>query len=51
MPARYRTMLGLPQMSLAVMKPTVAAMLGGMQFILGPQSPSMRNAAQRVSSL
>lgn len=51
MPARYRTLLGLPQMSLAIMKPTVASMLGGMQLILGPQSPSMRNAHQRVSAL
>jgi hypothetical protein len=51
MPARYRTLLGLPQMSLSIMKPTVAAMLGGMQVILGPQSPSLRNAHQRMSTL
>lgn len=51
MPTHYRTLLGLPQMSLAIMKPTVATMLGGMQLILGPQSPSMRNAQQRVSAL
>ncbi len=51
MPAHYRTLLDLPQISLGVMKPVVAAMLGGMQLVLGPQSPSMRNAAQRVAGL
>lgn len=51
MPADHREVLGLPRLPLAVTKPVVGALLGGLSLALGPASPSQRAAADRVSSL
>jgi len=45
---RERRLTKLPSAPLAVTKPPVAAMLGGMKFALGPQAPSARNAHDRL---
>ena len=51
MPEDHRQLLKLPRIPLTVMRPTIAALLGSMAFALGPTSPSMRNAQQRVTSM
>lgn len=51
LPAHHRSMLGLPPVPLAVARPAVAALLGGMGAVLGRQSPSQRNARRRVARL
>lgn len=47
----HLAMLGVPRIPLPVVRPPVAAMLGALGAILGPQSPSQRNARHRVSRL
>lgn len=51
LPPHYRSMLGIPPLPLAVTKPAVSALLGGMAAVLGRQSPSQRNARRRVARL
>lgn len=50
-PDTHRRLLKLPRIPLAVAKPTVSAMLGALSLALGPASPSMRNATERVERL
>lgn len=45
----HRRKLGLPAIPLRVTKPAVGAMLKGLQFALGAQSPSQRRATERVA--
>lgn len=51
LPSTYRTELGVPLLPLPIVKPAVAAMLASLSFALGPQSPSMRNAIERVQGI
>ena len=51
LPSSYRTKLGVPQIPLRIVKPAVAALLASLSVVLGPQSPSMRNAAERAKRL
>ena len=51
LPAEQRRLLGLPSVPLALARPAVGALLGGMGAILGRQSPSQRNARRRVARL
>lgn len=44
----HRKKLGLGTVPLSVAKPTVAALLGGLQLALGSTSPSQRRAIRRV---
>jgi hypothetical protein len=46
-----RALIGVPKIPLSVVKPAVAAMLGSLGWVLGPTSPSMRAANDRVSGL
>lgn len=50
MPARHRQLLGIPTIPLRVVKPAVSAMLGILGWALGPTSPSVRAATERVSA-
>jgi len=47
----HRRILRLPRVPITVAKPAVGALLGGMSMVLGPASPSMRNAHDRVERL
>lgn len=47
----HRRILRLPRVPMTVAKPAVGALLGGMSMVLGPSSPSMRNAHDRVERL
>jgi len=49
LPAEYRRILGLSNVSLPVIKPVVGGMLGALGAVLGRQSPSQRNARRRLS--
>lgn len=51
LPDAHREMLGLPRLPLAVLRPVVGTLLGGLGLALGPQSPSMQAAMKRVSKL
>jgi uncharacterized protein (DUF2236 family) len=50
-PDSHRKLLRLPRVPLTVAKPAVATMLGALSLALGPASPSMRNATDRVERL
>lgn len=50
-PDSHRRLLRLPRVPLTVARPMVATMLGGLSLVLGPASPSMRNANERVERL
>ena len=50
-PESHRRILRLPRVPMTVAKPAVGALLGGMSMVLGPASPSMRNANDRVERL
>lgn len=47
----HRTMLGLPPYPLAVTRPAVGAILGGLGLALGTASPSQRAAQERIARL
>lgn len=51
MPDAHRQLLRLPRVPLTVARPSVAALLGTLSVILGPASPSMRNATDRSARL
>jgi uncharacterized protein (DUF2236 family) len=51
LPGEYRSMLGLPPYPLAVTRPAVGAILGGLGLALGTSSPSQRAAQERVARL
>jgi len=51
MPAYQRELLGLPTIPLSVIKPVVSGMLGSLGWVLGPASPSMKAANERVGTL
>ena len=51
MPAHHRALLGLPNVPLALARPAVGALLGGLQLALGPSSPSFRAAEERIERL
>jgi uncharacterized protein (DUF2236 family) len=51
LPPRYRSMLGVPTVPMPIAKPAVSSMLGALALVLGPQSPSMRNAQARSNGL
>lgn len=51
MPQSHRDVLRLPRVPLAVVRPGVSALLGSLSLVLGPASPSMRNATDRVERL
>jgi len=50
-PESPRRLLKLPRVPITAVKPAVSALLGGMSLVLGPTSPSMRNAADRIERL
>jgi len=50
-PDSHRRLLRLPRVPLAVARPAVSTMLGALSLALGPASPSMRNATDRVERL
>lgn len=50
-PESHRRLLRLPRIPATVARPTVRAMLGALSLVLGPASPSMRNAIDRVEHL
>ena len=50
-PESHRRLLKLPRVPITAVKPAVSALLGGMSLVLGPTSPSMRNAADRIERL
>jgi hypothetical protein len=50
-PESHRRLLKLPRVPITAVKPAVSALLGGMSMVLGPTSPSMRNAADRIERL
>ena len=50
-PERYRRVLGLPTVPLAVTKPLLATALRGLGLALGPHSPAERAARRRLSRL
>ncbi len=45
-----RSLINVPKIPLAVVKPAVAAMLGSLGWVLGPTSPSMKAATERMSA-
>jgi len=51
MPVEHRRLLELPNLPLAVTRPAVGALLGGLSMALGSSSPSQRAAHERVGSL
>jgi uncharacterized protein (DUF2236 family) len=51
LPPHYRSMLGVPTVPMTIAKPAVGSMLGALALVLGPQSPSMRNAQERADGL
>lgn len=51
LPDNQREMLGLPRLPRTVTSPVVGGLLGVLGAALGPQSPSMRAALERVSAL
>ena len=51
LPAGQRELLGLPPIPLAVTRPMVGALLGGLGLALGPSSPSQQAAHGRVAAL
>ena len=51
MTAGQRALINVPKIPLTVVKPAVATMLGSLSWVLGPASPSMRAANDRVSGL
>ena len=51
MPANHRALLGLPTVPLTVTRPLVGALLGTLGLALGPASPSMKAAAERIDTL
>jgi len=51
LPPDYRALLGLPSLPMAVTRPVVGALLGSLALALGPTSPSVKAAQQRISSL
>ncbi len=44
-------MMGVAPVPMAVAKPAVSTMLAALALVLGPQSPSMRNAQARAQGL
>lgn len=46
-----RALINVPKIPLSVIKPAVAAMLGSLGWVLGPTSPSMRAANDRVNGM
>ncbi len=50
-PDSHRQLLRLPRIPLTVARPSVGALLGALSVVLGPASPSMRNARTRVERL
>lgn len=51
MEPQHRELLGLPAIPLSVSKPIVGALLGTLALALGPASPSMKAARERVAGL
>lgn len=51
MPAQHRELLGLPPYPQVLTRPAVAAILGGLEFVLGPASPSQRAARARIADM
>jgi uncharacterized protein (DUF2236 family) len=51
MTPEHRRILKLPTIPMTLVKPSVAALLGTMQLVLGAKSPSQRMAADRTSRL
>jgi uncharacterized protein (DUF2236 family) len=51
LPADYRSMLGLPPYPLAVTRPAVGAILGGLGLALGSSSPAVKASRQRLDRL
>lgn len=51
MSQRQRALLNVPKIPLTVVKPAVSAMLSSLGWVLGPASPSMKAATERVSSM
>jgi hypothetical protein len=51
MPAGHRELLGLPPYPLALTRPAVGVILAGLQFVLGPASPSQRAARARIDEM
>ena len=47
----HRRILGLPTVPMTLAKPSVAALLGSLQLVLGSTSPSQRMAADRAARL
>ncbi|MEZ7963818.1 MAG: oxygenase MpaB family protein [Candidatus Nanopelagicales bacterium] len=50
MPKYQRELLGLPTIPMTAVKPVVTAMLGSLGWVLGPTSPSMNAANERVAT-
>ncbi len=50
MPKYQRELLGLPTISLTAVKPLMAGMLASLGWVLGPTSPSMNAANERVAT-
>ena len=46
-----RKLLNVPKIPLAVVKPAVSTMLGSLGWVLGPTSPSMKAAQERINSV
>ena len=51
MPPEHRELLGLPTYPLTLTKPAVGAILAGLQFALGPASPSQQAARARIEEM
>jgi len=51
MPARHRELLKLPPYPLALTRPAVGTILGGLKLALGPASPSQRAARARIEDM
>jgi len=51
MSEHQRNLLNVPKIPLTVVKPAVSAMLGSLSWVLGPTSPSMKAAQDRVNSI
>ncbi len=51
LPAHYRRMLGLPSVPGPLIRPAVAALLGGLGLALGKSSPSEQAARTRIARL
>ena len=45
-----RELLGVPKIPLTVVRPAVSALLGSLGWVLGPTSPSMRAAQERINT-